>query len=172
MMVAYGTPSYPLESLAAVTDLAGFNGGPFTQAVVDSAGDSIRDECGWHIAPEVTATVKFRGEGTLILLPTLRLTTVTSIKDRDGVEIDGVDWYENGVVERAGGFPSFVEVTFVHGFRVCPRSLLAIVAERSAARSAGRIKSEALAGRSVSLEGGYDPVSSRTLNAYRLQGRL
>lgn len=171
MMVAYGTPSYPLEPLAAVTDLTGFNGGPFVQPVVDSAGDSIRDECGWHIAPEVTAVMKFRGEGALVLLPTLKLVTVISITDRDGQPVDGVDWYENGILERASGFPSYVEVTFVHGYLVCPRSLLAVVAERASARSAGRIKSEALAGRSVSLEGGYDPVSSRMLNAYRLQGR-
>ncbi|QIG57678.1 head-tail adaptor [Arthrobacter phage Shoya] len=170
MMVAYGTPSYPVEPMVTVSALAGFTGGPFTQPVVDSAGDSIRDECGWHIAPEVTAVMKFRGEGSVILLPTLKLVTVISVTDREGNAVSDVDWFENGVLERPGGFPRYVEVTFVHGYRVCPRSLLGIVAERAAARSAGRIKSEALAGRSVSLEGGYDPVSSRTLNAYRLQG--
>ncbi|MGY4543263.1 hypothetical protein ACVWY0_003196 [Arthrobacter sp. UYNi723] len=170
MMVAYATPSYPLQQLATVSDLAGFNGGPFTDPVVASAGDSIRDECGWHIAPEVATTMKFRGTGSVILLPTLRLITVTSITDREGRPVDGVDWLESGILERAAGFPPYVEVTFVHGYRVCPRSLFAVVAERAAARSAGRIKSEALAGRSVSLEGGEDPVTSRVLNAYRLSG--
>jgi len=169
-MVAYGTPSYPLEPLAAVDDLAGFNGGPFTANVVTSAGDSIRDECGWHIAPEVTVTMKYRGSGSVILLPTLKLANVLSVKDRDGNLVDGVDWFENGILERPGGFPSLVEVTFAHGYRVCPSSLFGIVAERAAARSAGRVKSESLGGRSVSLEGGYDPASMRTLNAYRLQG--
>jgi hypothetical protein len=170
MMIALATPDYPLEPMATVGNLAGFNGGPFTDAVVASAGDSIRDECGWHIAPVVTTTMKFRGDGSLILLPTLRLMDVTSVKDRDGNLISDAEWFQNGILERAGGFPPYVEVTFMHGYRVCPPSLLAIIAERAAARSAGRIKSEALAGRSVSLEGGYDPVSSRVLQAYRLQG--
>jgi hypothetical protein len=156
--------------LAAVTDLAGFNGGPFTEPIVSSAGDSIRDECEWHIAPEVTVVMKFRGEGSVILLPTLKLVTVISITDRDGRAVGGVDWLENGILECPNGFPPYVEVTFVHGYRVCPRSLLAVVAERAAARKAGRIKSEALAGRSVSLEGGYDPATSAVLAKYRLHG--
>lgn len=168
MMVAYGTPSYPVEPMVSASGLTGFNGAPFTDAVVASAGDSIRDECGWHIAPEVTVVMKFRGEGSVILLPTLKLVTVISVTDRDGRPVGGVDWLENGILECAGGFPPYVEVTFVHGHRVCPPSLLGVIAERAAARSAGRIKSEALAGRSVSLEGGYDPTSERSLQAYRL----
>lgn len=169
MMVAYGTPSYPVEPMTTVAALAGFNGS-FTEAVVNSAADSIRDECGWHIAPEITTTMKFRGEGSLILLPTMRLIHVTSVKDRNGNPVGGFDWLQNGILERPGGFPPFVEVTFVHGYRECPRALLGIIAERAAARSGGRIKSEALAGRSVSLEGGYDPVSERVLTAHKLQG--
>lgn len=170
MLIAYGTPDFPLEPMAKLSDLVGFNGGPFTEAVVTAAGDSIRDECGWHIAPELTTTMKFRGEGSLILLPTMRLLDVSLVRDRDGYPVDGLDWLENGILERAGGFPPYVEVTFRHGYRVCPPSLLAVVAERARANSGGRIKSEALAGRSVSLEGGYDPVSSTVLTAYRLQG--
>lgn len=171
MMIAFATPDYPLEPLATATALVGFNGGPFTDPVVASAGDSIRDECGWHVAPEVSTTMKFRGEGSTILLPTLRLTVLTSVKDADGNLVDGVDWLENGVLKRSGGFPSMVEVTFRHGYRVTPRSLLPIIAERAAARAKGRIKSEALAGRSISLDGGYDPISDRTLAAYTLPGR-
>jgi hypothetical protein len=169
MMIAFATPDYPLEPMAKAIDLVGFNGGPFTDPVVASAGESIRDECGWHIAPEITTTMKFRGDGNLILLPTHRLNAVLSVKDRDGNLIEGVDSLQNGILERAAGFPPYVEVTFMHGYRTCPTSLLAVIAERAAARSGGRIKSEALAGRSVSLEGGYDPVSSRVLQAYRLQ---
>jgi hypothetical protein len=168
MMVAYGTPSYPVEPMVSASDLTGFNGGPFAEPVVASAGDSIRDECGWHIAPEITDVMKFRGEGAVILLPTLKLVSLISVTDRDGQAVSGVDWLENGIIERAGGFPPYVEVTFVHGYRVCPRSLLAVVAERASARSAGRVKSEALAGRSVSLEGGYDPVSPNVLQKYKL----
>jgi hypothetical protein len=170
MLIAYGTPDFPLEPLASANELAGFKGGPFTDAVVASAGYSIRDECGWHIAPEVTTTMKFRGEGTAILLPTMRLMDVSLIRDRNGYPVTGVDWYQNGTLECEAGFPTFVEVTFRHGYKVCPPSLLPIIAERAQASSAGRVKSEALAGRSVSLEGGYDPISPDVLNRYRLQG--
>lgn len=170
MLIAYGTPDYPLEPIATVSDLAAFNGGPFTQAVVTSAGDSVRDECGWHIAPEISTTMKFRGEGTVLLLPTMRLMDVSLIRDRNGYPITGVDWFQNGVLECPAGFPSYVEVTFRHGYKACPPSLLGIIAERANARSGGRIKSEALAGRSVSLEGGYDPSTADVLNRFRLQG--
>lgn len=170
MLIAYGTPDFPLEPLATGAALAGFKGGPFQDVVVRSAGDSIRDECGWHVAPEVTTTMKFRGEGSVILLPTMRLLDVTLVRDRDGYPVAGVDWLENGVLECAGGFPPYVEVTFKHGYKVCPPSLLPVVAERALASSGGRVKSEALAGRSVSLEGGYDPVSPKVLTNYRLQG--
>ncbi|WXW93145.1 head-to-tail adaptor [Arthrobacter phage BrayBeast] len=169
-MVAYGTPSYPVEPMVSVSDLTGFNGGPFTAPILDSAADSIRDECEWHIAPEITTVMKFRGDGPVILLPTLKLVTVISVTDRDGNAVSDVDWFENGVLERPGGFPRYVEVTFVHGYRVCPRSLLAVVAERAAARAKGRVKSEALAGRSVSLEGGYDSATAAVLAKYRLRG--
>lgn len=172
MAVVYAIQPYPLEPLAAVSALEGFNGGPFVQNVVSSAGDSIRDECGWHVAPVLTMTAKVRGAGTVILLPTLKLSDVQSVVDRDGNQITGFDWFENGVIERRGGFPDYVEVLFVHGYHSCPPSLLAVVAERAAARSGGRIKSEALAGRSVSLEGGYDPVASRVVARYTLNGRL
>lgn len=168
MLIAYGTPDYPLEPIATVSDLAAFNGAPFNQEVVTSAGDSIRDECGWHIAPEISTTMMFRGEGSLILLPTMRLMDVSLVRDRNGYPVTGVDWLQNGILECPSGFPPYVEVTFRHGYRACPPSLLGVIAERAAARSGGRIKSEALAGRSVSLEGGEDPVTSRVLNAYRL----
>jgi hypothetical protein len=168
MMIALAAPDYPLEPMASVVDLAGFNGGPFTAPVVTSAGDSIRDECGWHIAPVITTVMKFRGEGSVVLLPTLRLIDTPTVRDRDGNLVTGVDWFQNGILECPTGFPSYVEVTFMHGYPKCPPALLGIIAERAAARSAGRIKSEALAGRSVSLEGGYDPVSSNVLQRYKL----
>lgn len=166
-------PNVPLEPwvpLVATGDLNGFSGGPFVAAVVDSSADSIRDECGWHIAPTVTTTVRFRGRGlTKVLLPTLRLVELVSVVDGDGNPVTDVEFYDHGVIEREAGFPKWVTVTFTHGFSEAPKALLPIIAERASAGSNGRIKSEALAGRSVSLEGGYDPISTRVLNAYKLQ---
>lgn len=169
MLIAYGTPDYPLEPLASPADLAGFKGGPFTDPVAQAAGDSIRDECGWHIAPEITTTMRFHGEGSVILLPTIRLLEAPVLTDGDGRRLTAFEWYPNGVLESPTGFPRYVEVMFRHGYSKCPPALLPIVAERAQASSGGRIKSEALAGRSVSLEGGYDPVSTGVLSRYKLQ---
>lgn len=166
----------PLAPLASAAELAGFRGAPFDPSVVEAAGDSIRDECGWHIGPKAQTTIRYRGvKGTtapVLILPTLRLIQVFSVTDRDGNPLDGLDWLENGVLEREGGFPPWVEVTFQHGYESCPKALLPIIAERASAASRGRIKSEALAGRSVSLDGGYDPASSLVLSKYKLRGGL
>jgi hypothetical protein len=169
MLIAFGTPDVPLVPLATAAELAGFKGGPFTDPVVQAAGDSIRDECGWHIAPAITTTMQFRGEGTTILLPTMRLIEAPVVTDADGQRLPGVEWYRNGVLECPTGFPRYVEVMFRHGYPECPKSLLPIITERAQASAGGRIKSEALAGRSVSLEGGYDPVTPGVLSRYKLQ---
>lgn len=166
----------PLAPLATAAELAGFKGAPFEDSVVHAAGESIRDECGWHIGPSARTTVRYRGvkgaTAPIIILPTLRLTNVLTVTDKAGNPLDGLDWLENGVLERDGGFPPWVEVTFQHGYDSCPKALLPIIAERAAAASRGRIKSEALSGRSVSLEGGYDPASSAVLSKYKLRGGL
>lgn len=156
--------------LVASADLSGFRGAPFAASVAEAAAESVRAECAWHIAPSVTETVKLRGEGGVVLLPSLRVTGVASITDADGNPVEGWEWWPNGVVEVSGSFPRIVNVTFTHGYESCPKELLPIIAERAQSQASGRIKSEALAGRSVSLEGGYDPVTSVVLARYKLNG--
>lgn len=158
-------------ALADVSELAGFKGAPFNTATVDGAADSVRSDCGWHIAPVVTTVKKMRGGGSVLILPTLNLVEVVSIKTTGGVEITGFDWLENGVVERWHGFPRFVEVEFRHGFEVCPPALLGVIAERASSGSYGRVKQESLGSRSVSLEGGYDTVGGAVVQKYTLPGR-
>lgn len=158
--------------LVEAVDLSEFRGAPFTLAVVGAAAESVRDECGWHIAPSAMESVRVRGGSRVVLLPSLHVTDVASVVDGDGVAVTGWDWFENGVLELPSGvFPRVVSVTFTHGYASCPRALLPIVAERASAQAAGRIKSEALAGRSVSLEGGYDPVTAPVLARYKLPTR-
>lgn len=164
----------PMAPLATAAELAGFRGAPFDEAAVHAASDSIRDECGWHIGPKLRSIIRFRGvKGTtlpILLLPTLRLIDVVSVTDKDGNPLYDLEWLPNGVLEREGGFPPWVEVTFFHGYTECPKALLPIIAERAVAASKGRIKSEALAGRSVSLDGGYDPASAAVLAKYKVNG--
>lgn len=151
-------------------DLAGFRGAPFSPAVVEAAAESLRSECGWHIAPVAEDTVRLRGGGSILLLPSLRVSGVASVVDGEGVAVTDWEWFESGVLERAGGFPRVVVVTFTHGYDWCPRELLPVIAERASSQASGRIKSEALAGRSVSLEGGYDPITDRLVSRYKVNG--
>lgn len=161
-----------MAELIQAADLVGFRGAPFAAAVLAAAAESVRADCEWHIAPSVTETRKLRGGDRVLILRSLRVTAVTSILDADGNAIDGWDWWENGVVERRSGvFPKSVTVTFTHGYTTCPKELLPIIAERALSQASGRIKSEALAGRAVSLEGGYDPAGSGVLAKYALNGR-
>ena len=166
---AYAFP--PDLRLATAEDLAAFKGAPFSPPVIEGAAESVRDECGWHIAPNVTSSVRMRGGGTVLLLPTLRLTGVGLIKTSDGTVITGWDWLPNGVVERPGGFPRIVEVHFTHGYDKCPASLLGVIAERASSGSYGRVRQESLGGRSVSLESGYDTVGGSVVQKYTLPKR-
>lgn len=159
--------------LVVAADLTGFRGAPFATQVVEAASESVRSECDWHVAPSITETVKLRGGGGGLILPSLRVTAVASITGVDGTVVDGWEWMPNGVVERtAGAFPRFVNVTFTHGYTACPKELLPIIAERALSQASGRIKSEAAGGVSLSVESSYDPVGAAVLSRYRLPGRL
>lgn len=159
-----------MEPLIQVTDLLGFRGAPFAGNVTQAAAESIRTQCEWHIAPSVEETVKLRAGGSVVLLPSLHVTAVASVTGNHGTAVTGWEWFPNGVLEKPDGFPAFVTVTFTHGHPTCPVELLPIIAERAVSQASGRIKSEALAGRSVSLEGGYDPASAGVLAKYTLNG--
>lgn len=157
------------EPLVTDADLTGFRGAPYPASVLGAAYESVRDECGWHIAPAVEQVVKLRGGSSVILLPSLCVTAVASVVDFDGLTIDGWEWYPNGVIESGSGtFPRTVTVTFTHGYATCPKALLPVIAERAQSQAAGRVKSESLGGRAVSLEAGYDPATEAALAKYRL----
>jgi hypothetical protein len=161
------------DPLISASDLTGFRGAPFVQAVADAAAGAVRAECGWHIAPEVNETARVRGGSRILLLPTLKLTGVTSITDTDGNAVTGWEWFESGVVELDfGSFPRVVIVSFRHGYPACPAELLPVIAERAVAQSSGRIRSESAGGVSVSMETGDDPTGTSTLARYRIPGRL
>jgi len=159
-----------MEPLVQATDLTGFRGAPYAAKVLSAAAEAVRTECDWHIAPVMTQTVKIRTGGrSVVLLPTLHLVNVISVTGPDGV-IEGWEFYEHGTLERAAGFPNRIEVEFTHGFEKCPEALLPIIAERAQSQALGRIKSEALGGRSLQLEGGYDQNTQAVLSKFKLGG--
>src|SRR5690606_21026274 len=126
--------SYP--PLATAGDLAGMDGGPFTEKAVESAGAQIRRLAGWHIAPEVTETLTVDSHGgDRLWLPTRHVVDVLAVRDVTGDaprELTGWRWSAAGLLEIRGRFPSgfrSVEVELVHGFDACPADLLPAVAD-------------------------------------------
>lgn len=160
-----------MEPLVKSNDLTGFKGAPFPPSVLTAAAQSIRTECEWHIAPLETMTVKIRAGGSdTVLLPTMKLVEVIEVTSSAGDVVTGWEAMPDGVLERPGGFPRFINVHFRHGHESCPPELLAVIAERAVSGAAGRITAESLGGRAVSLESGYDSVSMAVLQKYKLQG--
>lgn len=165
------------EPLVDASDLADFPGAPFTPSQVKAAADQIRDECGWHIAPQLTQTLALDSDGgRLLALPTLHLVEVTAVRDMTGTAPNVLDgWRKSriGLLERtAGVWPQgleAVEVTIVHGYEACPAALLPAIAARCQRfNKDGTVRQESLGSRSVSfgiIEGGD---VSAALARYRL----
>lgn len=77
---------------------------PETQRALNAALSTVRRYCGWHVTPVVTETMMVDGTGQSdIILPTLYITSITSITDNDtAVDLTIVDWNntEPGVLHR------------------------------------------------------------------------
>ena len=147
-----------MADLVSSEDLTGFPGAPFSEPVLRAAAESVRDECGWHIAPVLSETVKTVTVGNVALLPTLQVVEITAIRDaRTGDTITG--WH---VDERAGvvhGLPYCrrVEVDLRHGHEKCPAALLPAIADRAKAiTTGGYVRQESLGSRSVAYATGPD----------------
>ena len=147
-----------MADLVSNADLTGFPGAPFSEPVLRAAAESVRDECGWHIAPVVTETIEVEAVGNVAILPTLRIVTITEIRDaRTGDPITG--WH---VDKRAGvvhGLPYCrrIEVDLEHGHESCPPALLPAIADRAKAiTTGGYVRQESLGSRSVAYATGPD----------------
>lgn len=131
-------------------DLTGFPGAPFTATVVAAVADAIRAECGWHVAPQVTSTVRVDVSNGVAVLPTLRLVGVTSVTAEDGQTLD-VRWGDpNGVVRLKGCYTGSATVMFEHGYERCPPALIGSVAAAAQLARRGQVRQESLGSRSVS----------------------
>ena len=153
-----------MEPLVDAGALDGFPGAPFDLAVVLAASDSVRHDCGWHIAPEVTETVELESDGPIVALRSLRVAGVEAVRDAQTNEVlTGWQLRRAGVLYRSGGWPRLVEVDLTHGYEVCPHALRPVIAERAAAIArGGYVRQESLAGRSVTLAAtseGRDPLA-------------
>ncbi len=96
----------------------GFTTGTPEQA----ATQAIRDYCGWHVAPVITATLTLDGTGTdTVLLPSRRVVEIGAVK-LDGTDLgaEEFEWSSDGLLRRRHGcWPEryrSLEVTLEHGF--------------------------------------------------------
>ena len=89
-------------------------------AMLGSASAAVRDWCGWHVGPSYRCAYVGNGEGRLLMLPCMCVTSVDSLSI-DGVSIDatGYEWTAAGMVRlRSLVFPDewrSVEVEFTAG---------------------------------------------------------
>ena len=147
-------------------ELTGFPGAPFEDALVEAAGERVRDECGWHIAPVVseTVTVDIRESGRAVL-PTLRLVNVTAVRDVSGsspvtLPLSAWRWRRSGILE-CGTWSRgrrTLEVDISHGYDRCPPALLDSVAQRLRSGS-GAVLREQVGDVSVSYSGGVSSAA-------------
>lgn len=153
-----------MENLISPSGIASGSGGrliatdPPVVALAAAVSTAIRNYCGWHVAPRVTETKVFDGNGGTILgLPSLHVTSV------DAVTVSGVDWLEQvewseiGNLRAKSAFPDryrSVEVTFTHGYAIDEVQDLVMVGEqvaRNAAASPMGIVRENLGSRQITL---------------------
>lgn len=118
------------DNLLNPTDFASFQAKDPTW-FLGASGETIRDCCGWHIAPIISDTnVEAKiGNMGIIMLPTLNLVSVQSLK-LNGAELTNDVWeahaagyitYHGYAGMRARG--QTVRVDFTHGFEKPPKAV-------------------------------------------------
>lgn len=156
------------NTLVTPAELADFPGAPFTAAIVDAVVDGIREDLGWHVAPEVTETLTVDGTTDReLILPTLKVGEITEIRDvtdpANPVVLTG--WRKNasGSVFRAAGWPlrhvyhydhnshhidldDVIEVDLTHGFEDAPASMLTAIAALCQVAKVNRLVTQEVAG--------------------------
>lgn len=96
-----------------------------------AAGETVRDYCGWHIAPikVVTDVPGVIGNHGIIMLPTLNLVSIEGLR-LNGAELNPDVWqaFSGGYIEyygyagrRARGQRVWVDMT--HGFETLPKAV-------------------------------------------------
>jgi hypothetical protein len=152
----------------------------------------IRRYCGWHIAPSLTMDLTVDGSGSTILtLPTLHLTALTSITEQGASSpsiYDDVtyDWSANGTVVKANHTAwtnrlSGITATITHGWALEEVGDLAQIVMSTVARAGVNVyglTNQAVGGVSVGFTAGPGgtagglglyPDQEQTLDLYRLE---
>jgi hypothetical protein len=175
-----------LPPLADPHDLTDYPGGPFPERIVRAASASVRADCHWHIAPVISETVTVDGTpGPLLLLPTLRLVSVTAVRVlHRGGWTAVTDWRiaQAGMLYRTGGWyygPAGVQVEMTHGYTETPHELIPVIAARCQRTMANSIltqRSETVGTRTASESYNVNRLQLaagvESLSGYRIPPRL
>lgn len=75
------------------------------QAVIDAVCSVVRDWCGWHVAPSLACEFTGHGEGRLLMLPAMGVTSVDELQI-GGTACADYEWTGAGMVRLTGdAFP-------------------------------------------------------------------
>lgn len=135
-------PAEPPGELVSLDEFDDLRSDPL-QMRLDQAVADIRGACGWHIAPPRTETVVLDGPGrSVLLLPSLHVSAVSSVVEDGRDLVDGIDyqWSEKGMLRRRNTLWTAnwrgVTVTFTHGYDTVPAELVALIFDVATAAAA------------------------------------
>ena len=101
------------------------------EPAIAAASASIRNACGWHVAPSMPCMVTVDGEGNRnVFLPTNHITGVTSVAV-GGTEATDYQWSRIGQVRLSRPLPCDLQaatVEYVAGYDEAPQDLMDAVA--------------------------------------------
>lgn len=88
---------------------------------LDAATAAVRGYCGWHVAPQITETIRVDGSGTnRLLIPSGHVVAIAEcLNDGASVDLGSLDWSEAGILaarHTAGGPYWYQEGLATSGF--------------------------------------------------------
>jgi hypothetical protein len=103
------------------------------EAVLDAVSSAVRDYCGWHVSPVLQCTFTGSGEGRLLVLPGMGVSSVDSLTV-GGVAVNDYEWAGSGLVRlTCGYFPdSWRSVTCVYNAGFDSGSVAQVVSQIAA----------------------------------------
>jgi len=149
------------------------------------AGSFLQEYLGWHLAPSITETCRVPvGQRGIIMLPSRRVSTVTSVVINEEVTLEPDDYIleTGGWIETRRAFfdtwPGRAVVTMDHGFEECPLEVKQVAYELVAslldtpAGNVSQLSTPAGYRVSLSLPAGFNlnPGQVQLLAGYKLFG--
>lgn len=103
------------------------------EAVLNAVSYAVRDYCGWHVSPVLECSFVGSGEGRLLVLPSMGVSSVDSLTV-GGVAVNDYEWLGSGLVRlTCGYFPdSWRSVTCVYNAGFVSGAIAQVVSQIAA----------------------------------------